>query len=365
MGLRFGDRLDRYIGRGAFGSWLAALLFMVLLFSLIDLLINLPTFMRVVEDEGGSMFTLFLDVCSAQFLALPIVFVMVAPFATVIAAMFTVSAHFAANEIVPMLFIGRSMLRILRPMVLLAGFSALCMAGCWEWVIPSISEPLSVAQAHLRGNRGPIELENLIVKLRKGANQTVFVGRYDHAAAKISNVTMVDRGSTADDVYTVAATSATWDAAVGDWRLQAGERRSATTPSAVDWLGVPDMTPELLFRLGKEGRETIQLSYSELLDLQALRPGRRDLVLAFHSRITFPLANLVLLILALPFAVSFERGRRVERVVFAVLLCGLYLVTDLTCQTLGVSILHPVLAAWLPTILFGAFGTVYYVGMKT
>ncbi len=40
MGALFGDRLDRYLGRSVAGAWLAALLFMVLLVSLIVLLLH-------------------------------------------------------------------------------------------------------------------------------------------------------------------------------------------------------------------------------------------------------------------------------------------------------------------------------------
>ena len=72
--------------------------------------------------------------------------------------------------------------------------------------------------------------------------------------------------------------------------------------------------------LGTAGRQSLELSYSQLLRLQELRPGRRDYVLSFHTHITFALANIVLLLLALPFAVNFERGSRIERIIMAVLL---------------------------------------------
>ena len=152
---------------------------------------------------------------------------------------------------------------------------------------------------------------------------------------------------------------------MGDWRLERGRRITEDSSRRIEWLQAGEVTPDLLWRLGKEGRDTVALSYSELLDLRELRPGRRDLVLAFHSHLTFPLANLILLLLALPFAVQFERGGRTERVVFAILLCAAYLITDLTCQNLGRSLVHPVLAAWLPTILFGSFGLAFFSGIRT
>jgi lipopolysaccharide export LptBFGC system permease protein LptF len=145
-----------------------------------------------------------------------------------------------------------------------------------------------------------------------------------------------------------------------------GQRLGPRGISEARWLGMAGLTPELLWRTGKEAREAAGLSYSELLDLRSLRPGRRDFVLAFHSHLTFPIANLILLMLALPFAVHFDRSSRAERVLFAVAVCAAYLVADLTCQTLGrTGDLHPVFAAWLPTIVFGSLGVVFFGSVRT
>jgi lipopolysaccharide export system permease protein len=126
------------------------------------------------------------------------------------------------------------------------------------------------------------------------------------------------------------------------------------------------VTPRMLWLSGREAKTSSLLSYSELLDLIALSPRRHDLVINLHYHLTWPLANLLLLLLALPFAVQFERGSRVGRIVLAILICGSYLVVDLTCQNLGRrEYLHPILAAWTPTILFGSLGTVMFGGIRT
>lgn len=366
MGALLGDRLDRYLGRSVAGAWLAALLFMVLLVSLIDLLLHLGGYLRGADERGAGTLGLLVDLAAFYALSVPLTFVMVAPFVTVIAAMFTVSAFFSTNEIAPMLFCGRSILRVLRPVLLVAVTSALLMAACWEWVIPATNETWTAMSKRLDADESVEQSKNVVLKVREaGVDQTLLVTRYDHAARRMSGVTLVDRGSGPHDVVTVVASEAVWDPAREDWALTDGERLVPGRGTPQPWLAVPSATPDLITRLGKEGKETLQLSYSELLDLRALRPGRRDLVMAFHAHLTFPLANLVLLLLALPFAISYERGRRIERVVFAVLVCGLYLVTDLSCQSLGLATLHPVLAAWLPTIVFGAFGSVFFAGMRS
>ena len=181
----------------------------------------------------------------------------------------------------------------------------------------------------------------------------------------ISGLAMVDAGSVRADTVFVEARSATWDEELSDWRLEDGRRITMSSERKIDQLGISKMTPDLLWRLGKEGREVVELSYTDLIDLRELRPGRRDLELALQSHITFPLANVVLLLLALPFAVHFERGRRVDRVVFAIALCAAYLIFDLTCHNLGRSIVNPIVAAWLPTILFGSVGVVFFSGLRT
>ena len=132
------------------------------------------------------------------------------------------------------------------------------------------------------------------------------------------------------------------------------------------WLGEPGFTPELVWQAGLGSEQSADMSYSNLLTLRKLRPNRKDYVLALHHHITFPLANLVLLLLALPFAVHFERGSKVERVVFAILICGGYLLVDLTCQSLGRrDWMHPIVAAWSPTILFGSLGFVMFGSIRT
>ena len=80
----------------------------------------------------------------------------------------------------------------------------------------------------------------------------------------------------------------------------------------VAWLERPDLTPEVLLQRSRETIEADTQSYTELVQTMILRPNRADVRLALHRRITFPLANLILLMLALPLAIWFERGSRID-----------------------------------------------------
>ena len=111
---------------------------------------------------------------------------------------------------------------------------------------------------------------------------------------------------------------------------------------------------------------TFSIVSDELAELIQLRPNRKDVRLAFHRHITYPLANLLLLLLALPMAVRFERGSRIDRILIAIGLCGGFMLVDMICQSLGQrGDLHPIVAAWSPTILFGSLGIVLFGGIRT
>jgi lipopolysaccharide export LptBFGC system permease protein LptF len=197
--------------------------------------------------------------------------------------------------------------------------------------------------------------------------QDVVATRYWPERETMEGVFVLDRGSQPGDALLVEADAAHWNPERQDWDLVAGIERRGEVVAPRATLGVPGLTPDKIWRAGRQERRVVaEYSYTDLLELRELQPGRRDYLIALHQHVTFPLANLVLLLLALPFAVSFERGSKVGRVVLAIVFCGLYLVIDLSCQNLGQKgWLHPVVAAWVPTILFGSLGLVIFSGIRT
>jgi len=359
-------KLDRYVGKTVLGSYGACLLFMVLLTILVDLLLNLDEYLEVAHEDQVGLFELLANLSNYYGIFAPFVFVTIAPFVTVISGMFAVSRLMGSNELAPMLFTGRSMLRILRPVLYSALFSAVAMAACWEFVVPALSESLNRNRHQLKGESSGALLERPILKRRsEDLRHTLFCRSYDHDQLLIEGIELLIEGALEADCQRIEAESAIWNPELSDWELTNGKRTAGTLVSPQDYLGFPGLSPDQLWRTGKEAKQSTELSYSDLLGLIELRPGRDIYVLGLHTHITFPLANFVLLLLALPFAVHFERGSRIERVVFAILICALYLVTDLTCQNLVSTGLHPVLAAWLPTILFGSMGVVLFGSIRT
>jgi len=371
------QNLDRYVGRTVVGSVAASLLFFAFLSILLDLLRNLGSYLdqadeaqRAAEraagqqDDGRGATTLelfgFLAVYYVKLL--PVLFVQVAPFATVIGSMFGIARLMGANELQPMLFIGRSMPRILRPTLVVGAVVGLAMVASWQWVVPGVADDVGSLQTFLTG--GKSALENLVLEQR---SESFFmrIGEYDPRQRRMTDVALL-RGTQPEDAVLILGKAARWDDAIGDWRLEGGVRRTGDGEQPCEILGAPEWTPDIVQQRGQERVSCELLSYTALLETRLLRPNRKDVVMALHRHVTYPLANLILLLLALPFAIHFERGSRTERVLSAIGICGAYLLFDLTCQNLGFGgYLHPVVAAWSPTILFGSLGIVLFGGMRT
>jgi lipopolysaccharide export system permease protein len=351
-------RLDLYVGRIAAGAFAAALAFFLFLAVLVDLLGNVGRYADRAFKAGFGGFDLALYLAGYYLKLLPVLATTVAPFAVVIAGMFAVARLQQANEIVPMLFVGRSIRRVLQPIVLLAAFAGLGMAGCWQWIVPHVGADLANSETFLRESR--TVYRNLVHELR-AEGRRLQVMEFDPVALTLADVRMIEEGALQADVSLTRARAATWDAARGDWRLVDGRVDRTRRSEPVEWLGRPDLTPEVLIAQSRDTIDPEMLSYGDLRALMVARPTRADVRLAFHRHITWPLANVLLLLLVLPLAVHYERGSRLWRVLAAIGLCVAYMVFDLACQSLGKrGLVDPVFLAWAPPIVFGSLAAVLY-----
>lgn len=359
------NRLDRYVSRIVFGAFAAALLFFMFLTIVMDLLGNMPRYSARTSEQGVGGLELAYRLAEHYFMLLPVLFVTITPFVTVIACMFSVARIQNANEVVPMVFVGRSMQRVLRPMMICGFAAAVGMAVCWQWVVPHVATTLAQSESFL--NRGSSTQKHLVDEwVKTGQTWRLYAAEFDSAARKMTGVQMLMESVLVADNVLITAKTAVWDDGRGDWRLDEGWRETEKKGVPQPWLDRGDLTPEVLLQRSRETIEADTQSYSELAATMTSRPNRADVRLAFHRHITYPIANLILLLIALPLAVWFERGSRIGRVLTAIGLCGLYALFDLVCQSLGQrGHLHPVVAAWSPTIVFGSLGAVLFGGMKT
>ncbi len=118
----------------------------------------------------------------------------------------------------------------------------------------------------------------------------------------------------------------------------------------------------------KEVRQSSEMNYDELRNyIRDLQQSGFDVVrlrVQLQKKIAFPLITLVMAVLALPFALSAGRRGALTGVAVALLITVGYYVTAGLFEAMGnVSQLPPLIAAWMPDVIFGLAGG--YMILKT
>ncbi len=368
--LRFLGHLDRYVGSLFVASYATALFLVVGLAVIMDLAGNLDFFEPWAD---GSRVPSAL-IARYYVLNLPFLYLQVAPFVTVIAALFTASRLVRSNEVVAALAAGISAQRLLLLAFLGSLGAAVLMFFLREACTETFSYRRDALYDMLEEQRSERVLEELW--LREG-NTAVRLGEFRPSTgdetpyAEIRDLLVLQREG---EIYTEqAAVRATWVAGQGGprWLLEDGVLRReepGTEPlvrSARYLEGVQFEPQDAL--LAWRGRERpMELSFSETLALLADDPDNVQLQTLLQYHLTFPLANVVLLLVALPFLLTHRRGAGAEGLTAGILLCVFYFCTDFLTRSLGMEgTFSPMIAAWLPILLFGSLGAALYESMAT
>jgi len=365
--LRIGGRLDRYVTGLFVSSYATALLLVVGLFWIMDMATNLDKFLEPWED-GSRVPTSVLARYYA--LNLPYLFLQVAPFVTLVAGMFTVNRLLRNREVIAALGAGISAHRLLTPVFVGGILAAIGMFGVREWVAQTVSFKRDALLALLenRGEEqaiGPLWLTNL-------SGSSVRLGEYHPGSGLLgergAHVTDLEAFlRDAEGVTVIRAPRAHWTGEY--WALEEGTRTQMLEEMVVE--DVPLLTgfnfrPSLALTYHRARVNPLELSFSEVGQLQRRDPDNVVYQTLWQYQLTFPLANIVLLLIGLPVMLGYERSRGSEKMALGGLLAVFYFASDFVLRTMGLEgSLTPVLASWLPVLFFGSLGVVLYDSMRT
>ncbi len=354
------DLLDRYVARCFLGSLAVAFIFFFGFFIVIDLFASADEFVDTAQKHGIAARTMAGWVAGFYLYKAPSIFLQVLPFVTVIGAISALARLNRQNELIPVLMSGRSIFRLLRPLFVVAGGLTVAMLLVQEFVAPAASDRRLARECFLRdGERG------LEVRAQFEDGQ----GRY-WSGLEIEPVsgTLLSgsvRAVSGDRVEIIDLAQARYDTARGGWTMEGGILRILDDERGREERRLPllesDLTPR---RIAAQEKEPFDLSFADLAALFAATGQARFQVL-LHFHVAFPLANLLLLLLALPFVLRYDRQRVMQGFAIAFFLCVAYFGVDAALRALGESKLHPVLAAWFAPLFFGALGISLFDGVRT
>jgi len=364
--------IDRYI----LGIFIPALLLFTLtllfLFVAVDCAARLGKFLEMKLDVPVYQFIWEYYRCR-----IPMLLSILIPSVMIFAPTFTIIKLARTNEILPIATCGTSLRRMSLPFVVAAFLATLSMATMDEFVMPTVGDEI-VRTDEMVGARGVrYNVEDYDGKTKLWAAE-YWMADPPRLSREV-RFTLLD-----DDMHPVEVINAhraqwdphqkKWVAYDGiiekpqEWIFERGQKpRPKKDPIPAEGIVVKcRLSPETLRRdVGIGSR----FSFSKLRNLiQEMHryPHVPTTVLLVHSRFSFPLSPIVLLLVGLPFVMDPHSKSFIKGLIFCFLLAVGFYMIHFACIDLGSKgSIPPILAAWLPVTMFGMIGVFAFSRMRT
>ncbi len=367
-GLTVGGRIDRYVARLFLTSFATALLIVVGLFLVFDVATNLDSFVEPLKDGTkmpGSLIVRY------YVLTIPFLYLQAGPFVTLLAGMFTVSKLLKHNETTAALAAGVSARRLLAPVVVGAVLAAAGMFALRETLASTLANDRERVLYVLENKQTDQVYTGVHMRTLNGSVVTLSEFRPRTGKPPVAEARGLSVISSVSQLWQINADRAVFvrkSDGSASWQLEKGVRKDFAGEQPVDELEGFDFTPDLVLTYCRAAgpAHVLDLSYSEARELAQRSPDDRlyQMVLQYH--VTFPLGNIVLVLIGLPLLMHHERRRGARNLAAGSCLCILYFAADFVFRKLGMeNALEPKMAAWMPILVFGSLGIVLFDSMKS
>ena len=358
---KFGHTLDRYVIRNMLFSYVVVFTVFVGLRIVVDLFTEIDEFTESMVPAGEVMQNILVYYGYHLFqyyqeFAGPMV---------VFAALFTLFRIRRANETVVLLSSGISLHRLLWPVAMVGIVLNSLLIVNQELIIPRIADKLVREQDNALGG------DVLPVRLQTDRNNSLLLGDLHPISETMTDVFLISRDQQGRMTSLQHAPSAVWDDDNEHWHMKAADLvkvDSADPITTSDVFYPTDLSPrEISLRASSEYLRFQSTSRLTAMSKQRYLRDRMatDLDLEKHFRFTNPIINVIILLLAAPLITSRE-----PKSVFLQMVKGLMVIVgafalSFACQQLGTQHLAPLMAAWLPVILFGPAAVLMLDSVKT
>lgn len=367
-GLLLLGRLDRYVGGLFVAAFATALLLVVGLSTIAFLATHLDHF----EPWSDGSTVPALDALRFYVFNVPFLYLQVAPFVTVVAALFTLSRMIKSNETVAALAAGVSAQRLLLPVIAGGVLAAGAMFALREALTHTIAPQRDALLDMLEEKRREPVYEGVWLKDRQGDVVRVREFRPSTGSPPVAELLGVEVTSKRRNVFILQrAARAIWSATPAGprWVLEGGELEEVDTGKekrAIRELEDLEFTPADVLTAIKGYEFPLELSFSQIADLARRDPDNTEYQTLLQYNLTFPLANVMLLLVALPLMMGRERGRQQVGLAAGCGLCVAFFFVDFISRALGMDgSLSPVVSSWLPVLIFGSLGIAMFESMRS
>lgn len=354
-----GSILARYVARQFLPILSISFMALATLWLLMDFQDNLDQL-----KESQSVISTAGKLYAARF---PEIAVTLLPYALLLSLLFSLGRLSSSREIVAMTQTGRGIARLTTPFFITGLLCAILCAGLnYQWA-PRANAAEKVI---LDTARGYDEVAAEVVKFRNPRERRLWmVGSFPpdfQRGAPLKQIRVVRENEDATLKSILVADTASWDSSTGQWAFQGATLRKMSPNEPPEF--VQDLPDPYIIRTWSEtpaeiiqpGLPANQLGIPGLISWLKSHPvgsheKRQAYLTQWHHRWSQPFNCLVVVMLATPLGVVFSRRGTTGGVAVTVFLCVGMLFFTTICLSLGdASYMPPMLAAWLPNLVFGA-----------
>ncbi|HPT71493.1 MAG TPA: LptF/LptG family permease [Candidatus Cloacimonadota bacterium] len=353
--------LDRYFMRQFLNTYFIILSSFSVLFIVIDVIDRLPRLIR-----SGATFQLAV---SYYLLNLPYLFVLTSPITLLLTGLFMMNSLAKYNESIAVRAAGISVKRMVMPILFIGLVISAFMGIFGEYVLPWAETSRDYVY-NVKIKNQPPEDEKLRSRIHYigKQNQLYYIGFFDgyRNQLKVIDISVFDPNS-GEITQKISASDATWTA--GKWlfrncdiRTFANHQPKTYQHFQTTYLPMVDVTP---IDFVKSAKKPMSMNYFELKSyvnrLQKVGEKYTKQMVDLYMKISYPLANFIILFFCVPVATSNMRSKgRGWIFMVGLLVCFLYLTALRVSQSLGYNaILSPIMAAWLPNVIFLSLGMTF------
>lgn len=356
-------KLDRYVMAKFVKTFGFSIIAFSLIFILVDMVENVDDFLdeNVPLHIVGLYYVYFL----------PMIFSLMVPVAFLLSSLFVVGKMSNTNELTVIKCSGVSLYRFMAPFLafgLLASTGMLFFDG---FAVPEFNSlRVHIEREYMK--KGVNQQNRYNLYFQDFNNSIVSLEYYEEGTATARRVSIqeFDPRNPTQLVQRWDAETMRWSAASERWTLLRGYHRrfapgAATGSEAVagfDSLAMRPLliTPEIIEKMQRKPEEMQLAEFRDYIDRQ--RKAGSDIArlsVDYYGKIAFPFSSLIVIFFGVPFASVKRRSGLSVQFGVSLLICFVYLVFQKLIQVFGYNgDISPLVAAWLPNVLFLLTGAI-------
>ncbi len=273
------------------------------------------------------------------------------------------------SEITAMRAGGINLRRIIIPFLIAALVVSILSFVINDYIVPEANYLSQNIIREIVQKKGPSYIRRNVF-FRDAENRYFYVNQFDEKNMIIQDI-IVYEFNREGSLRTITAKEGTWVA--DTWKLENGtiynNHEGEEGAYEMSFATLDIILKEDLQKFFKNQRTPQEMSSKELRQhidiLQQAGADTKSLEVDLYMKYSVPFSGLIFVLLGVPLGLRVKRGSKSTGIIISIVLVFIYYISVSTIRSFGRGgIMVPVLAAWLPNIIFAILGTILIFGAE-